>query len=264
MGYVLDSFRIDGTVAVISGAGRGIGAACATAFAEAGADVVIGARSSDQLDEVAAAVAERGGRAVTVAGDLSTREGLARLVEAAETELGGVDIVVNNVGGSFPQGFMDTSETAFRTALDFNVTTAFNLTQLAVPAMAARGGGSVVNIASAAGVFPGRGFAAYGTAKAAMIHLTKELAQDLAPRIRVNAVCPGSTATSALDLVLENPEIEQMLVAGTPLGRLGQPWEIAAACLFLASPASGFTTGQVLSVDGGIQGTNFDLGIPDV
>lgn len=264
MGYVLDSFRIDGTVAVISGAGRGIGAACATAFAEAGADVVIGARSSDQLDEVAAAVAERGGRAVTVAGDLSTREGLARLVEAAEAELGGVDIVVNNVGGSFPQGFMDTSETAFRTALDFNVTTAFNLTQLAVPAMAARGGGSVVNIASAAGVFPGRGFAAYGTAKAAMIHLTKDLAQDLAPRIRVNAVCPGAIATSALDIVVENEELERAMVAATPLRRLGEPWEIAAAVLYFASPAGAYATGQALAVSGGIQGSNLDLGIADL
>lgn len=264
MESVLDSFRLDGSVAVVSGAGRGIGAACAAAFAEAGADVVIGARTAEQLDEVAAAVSGRGRRAVTVAGDLSTRDGLALLVDAAERELGGIDIVVNNVGGSFPQGFMETSEKAFRTALDFNVTTAFNLTQLAVPSMAARGGGSVVNIGSAAGIFPGRGFSAYGTAKAAMIHLTKELAQDLAPRIRVNAVCPGSIATSALDLVLENPEIEEMLTSGAPLRRLGQPWEIAAACLYLASPAAAFVTGQILPVDGGIQATNFDMGIADV
>ena len=261
---VMEQFRLDDKVAVITGAGRGIGAACATTFAEAGADVVIGARSEDQLADVAAEVEAHGRRAVVVAGDLSSRKGLAALVDAATAELGGIDVIVNNVGGSMPQAFMDTSERAFDGALRWNVTTAFNLTQLAVPSMRERGGGSVVNIASSAGIFPSRGFAAYGTAKAALIHLTLELAQDLAPRIRVNAVCPGATATSALDIVLQNEELERAMVAGTPLGRLGEPWEIAAAALYFASPAGAYATGQVLAVDGGIRGSNLEMGIPDV
>jgi len=257
-------FRLDGKVAVVTGAGRGIGAACAEMLSAAGADVAIGARTAEQLDEVAAKVADTGRRAVTVAGDLSTREGLAALADAAINELGGVDIVVNNVGGSMPRAFLDTSERAFSRALEFNVTTAFNLSQLTVPSMLQRGGGAIINIASTAGQFASRGFAAYGTAKASLIHLTREMAQDLAPRIRVNAVCPGAIATSALDIVLQNEELEQAMIAGTPLRRLGRPEEIAAAVLYFASPAGAYTTGQALAVSGGIQGSNLELGIPDL
>ena len=154
---VLEQFRLNDKVAIVSGAGRGIGAACAEAFAEAGADVVIGARSADQLADTAASVEAHGRRAVVVSGDLSSRDGMAALVDAATAEFGGVDVVVNNVGGAMPAGFLDTSERAFDAALQFNVTTAFNLTQLAVPTMLARGGGAVVNITSTAGRFAIRG-----------------------------------------------------------------------------------------------------------
>lgn len=260
----LDQFRLDGKVAIITGAGRGIGAATAATFAEAGADVVIGSRTAEQLAEVAAVVESHGRRAVPIAGDLSSREALSGLVDRAVEVFGGVDIVVNNVGGSMPQAFMDTSERAFDGAMRWNVTTAFNLTQLAVPHMIDRPGANVVNIASTAGIFASRGFAAYGTAKAALVHLTKELAQDLAPKIRVNAVCPGAIATSALDIVLQTPELEQAMNEGTPLGRLGRPEEIAAAALYLASPAAAYTTGQYLGVDGGITGSNLEMGIPDL
>jgi len=257
-------FRLDGKVAVITGAGRGIGAACAETLSAAGADVALGARSADQLEVVAEKVMAHGCRAVTVAGDLSSRAGLADLADAAIGEYGGIDIVVNNVGGAMPQAFLDTSERSFSRALEFNVTTAFNLSQLAVPSMIERGGGAIINIASTAGQFASRGFAAYGTAKASLIHLTREMAQDLAPLIRVNAVCPGAIATSALDIVLQNEELEQAMIAGTPLRRLGRPEEIAAAVLYFAGPAGGYTTGQALAVSGGIQGSNLDLGIPDL
>ena len=148
--------------------------------------------------------------------------------------------------------------------MQWNVTTAFNLSQLAVPHLLERTGASIVNIASTAGLFASRGFAAYGTAKAALVHLTKEMAQDLAPKIRVNAVCPGAIATSALDIVLQTPELEQSMNDNTPLGRLGRPEEIAAAALYFASPAGAYTTGQFLGVDGGIQGSNLDMGIPNL
>jgi 7-alpha-hydroxysteroid dehydrogenase len=259
-----DRFRLDGKVAIITGAGRGIGAATATMFAEAGADVVIGSRTAEQLADVAATVQSHGRRAVAVAGDLSSREGLATLVDTAIAEFGAIDIVVNNVGGSMPQAFMDTSERAFDGAMRWNVTTAFNLTQLAVPHLLERPGANVVNIASTAGLFASRGFAAYGTAKAALIHLTRELAQDLAPKIRVNAVCPGAIATSALDIVLQTPELEQAMNDNTPLGRLGRPEEIAAAALYFASAAGAYTTGQFLGVDGGITGSNLEMGIEDL
>jgi len=226
--------------------------------------VVIGARSQDQLDETTAAVEAHGRTAVAVAGDLSTRDGMAELIETAVDRFGGLDIVVNNVGGALPQAFLDISERTFDAAWRFNVTTAFNMTQLAVPHLLQRGGGSIVNITSTAGHFAIRGMSAYGTAKAALVHLTRELAQDLAPRIRVNAVSPGAIATSALDIVLQSPEIHEAMVDGTPLGRLGEAWEIGAAVLYLASPASAYVTGEVLAVSGGIQGSNLELGLPDL
>ena len=132
---ILDMFRMDGQVAIVTGAGRGIGAGIAKAFADVGADVVLGARTEGQLREVAAAVEATGRRAAVVPGDLSGRDGMAALVDAATSTFGRIDVVVNNVGGSFPGPFLNTSEADFDGALHWNVTTAFNLTQLAVPVM---------------------------------------------------------------------------------------------------------------------------------
>jgi 7-alpha-hydroxysteroid dehydrogenase len=261
---ILDLFRLDGKVAIVTAAGRGIGAGIAKAYADCGADVVIGARSEDQLAEVAAYVESVGRKAVVVPGDLGSREGMAKLVDAAVSELGGVDIVVNNAGGTMPQAFMDTSEKAFDHALRWNVTTAFNLTQLAVPHMVERGSGSVINITSVAGSFGDRGFAAYGTAKGALIKLTRHMAQDLAPKIRVNSISPGSIATSALDMVLQMPELERAMIDATPLGRLGTVEDIAAAAVYLSSEAGAYVTGRDIRVDGGIEGSNLEMGIADL
>jgi 7-alpha-hydroxysteroid dehydrogenase len=239
---VLERFRVDDKVAIVTGASRGIGRASALALAEAGADVVIGARNAESLAEVAAAIEAMGRRAWPVAADLSEREALEDLVQAAIDHGGRLDIVVNNVGGSFPRAFLETSPRAFEKAFAWNVTTAFNLTQLATPYLLDSGHGSVVNIASAIGRFAARGAVAYGVAKAAMLHLTRNLAQDLAPRVRVNAVAPGSIATDALQLVLDDDDLADRMRAGTPLRRIGDPDEIAAAVLYLASPASAYTT----------------------
>jgi 7-alpha-hydroxysteroid dehydrogenase len=261
---ILDLFRMDGQVAIVTAAGRGIGAAIAEAFAEVGADVVIGARTQAQLDEVAARVRALGRRAAVVPGDLRQREGMQALVERAIAEFGRIDVVVNNAGGSMPGPFLGTSEKAFRAAFDWNVATAFNLTQLAVPHMLKTGGGAVINIASAAGRFHDRGFAGYGTAKAALIHLTGNLAADLAPKVRVNAIAPGAIATSSLDVVLQNEALERAMVERTPLARLGRVEDIAAGAVYLASPASAYVTGRVLNIDGGIRRSNLDLGLPDL
>lgn len=260
---ILDLFRLDDRVAIVTGAGRGIGAAIARAFAEVGADVVIGARTEGQLREVAEAVAASGRQAALVAGDLNSREGMQRLVDTALERFGRVDVVVNNVGGSLPGPFLQTSERQFEEALRWNVTTAFNLTQLAVPRMLERGGGSVINIASAAGRFHDRGFCAYGTAKAALCHLTENLAMDLAPHVRVNAIAPGAIETSALGIVLANEEITRKMEEGTPLRRIGRVEDIAAAAVYLASPAAAYVTGRILEVDGGVRRSNLDMGIPD-
>lgn len=261
---ILDLFSLQGRVAVVTGAGRGIGAGIARAFAEVGADVVIGARTADQLEGVAAEVRRLGRRALVVPGSLAEREGMQRLVDRAASELGRIDVVVNNVGGSMPGPFLGTSEAAFEGAFRWNVTTAFNLTQLAVPVMLKGGGGSVINIASAAGRFNDRGFIAYGTAKAALCHFTQNLALDLAPKVRVNAIAPGAIETDALGIVLQNPEIQRRMVEGTPLRRLGLVEDVAAAAVYLASPAGSYVTGRVLDVDGGIRRSNLAMGIPDV
>lgn len=261
---ILDCFRLDGRVAVVSAAGRGIGAGIARAFAEVGADVAIGARTKEQLDLVAAEVARLGRRAVVVAGDLSRREGMQALVDRAAAELGRIDVVVNNAGGSRPGPFLQTSERFFSESLRWNVTTAFNLTQLAVPHLLEAGGGSVINIASAAGRFRERGFAAYGTAKAALVAMTQNLAADLAPRIRVNAIAPGAIETSALGMVLTDPAAKSRMVELTPMKRLGSVVDIAAAAVYLASEAASYVTGVVLDVGGGIRHSNFETGLPDL
>ena len=261
---ILDLFRLEGKVAVVSAASRGIGAACARAFAEVGAKVAIGARTESALEGVARDVEKAGGEAALLAGDLSTREGMQALIDTALSHFGRIDVVVNNAGGSMPKPLMQTSERFFNEALAWNVTTAFNLTQLAVPHLLAAGGGSVINIASSAGLNPDRGFAAYGTAKAAMIQMTKNMATDLAPRIRVNAIAPGSIETEALGTVLTDPALREQMLDMTPLRRLGRESDIAAAAVLLASEAGSYITGQCISVDGGIRRSNLEMGIPDL
>jgi 7-alpha-hydroxysteroid dehydrogenase len=261
---ILDRFAMTDKVAIVTGAGRGIGGATAACLAEAGADVVISARTAEQLDEVKARVEAVGRRAVAVPADLSDLDAVAALVDRAKDAFGRLDLVVNNVGGAMPRPFMDTSPNRLEQAFHFNVATAHALLRPAVPLMLAGGGGSVVNISSAMGRVSGRGYLAYGTAKGALAHYTRLAAADLSPRIRVNAIAVGSVATSALDIVMQTDELREALEAGTPLGRIGDPEDIAAAIIYLASEAGSYITGKILEVDGGIQGPNLDMGLPDL
>ncbi len=261
---ILDRFKVTDQVAVVTGAGRGIGAAAAVALAQAGADVVISARTAEQLQDVAKQVEAAGRRALAVPADLNDLDAAAGLADAAHGEFGRLDIVVNNVGGSMPAAFLDTSPKDLKNAFHFNVAIAHALTRAAVPHLLATGGGSVVNISSVMGRVAGRGFLAYGTGKAAFAHYTELAALDLAPRIRVNAIAVGSVATSALDIVMTNEELRTTMERNTPLGRIGDPEDIAAAVLYLASPAGAYVTGKVLEVDGGIDTPQLDLGLPDL
>jgi len=261
---ILDRFRLDGQVAVITGAGRGIGAASAIALAEAGADVVISARSEDQLKEVAAQIEGLGRRAHVVPADLNEESEIRGLATAAKDAFGRLDIVVNNVGGTMPRGYLDTSVGFLERAFHFNVSTAHALTTTAVPIMLENGGGSVINIASVVGKVAGRGFLAYGTAKGALIHYTELAAADLSPRVRMNAIAVGSIATSALDIVMADDAMRTAIEDATPLHRLGVTDDIAAAVLYLASPAGSYLTGAVLDVHGGLQVPNMSMPIPDL
>ncbi|MCU1587888.1 MAG: short-chain dehydrogenase [Frankiales bacterium] len=260
---MLERFRLDGQVAVVTGAGRGIGAASALALAEAGADVLISARTEDQLKDVAAQIEALGRKALIVPADLSDLDQAAGLAQAAVDGLGRLDVVVNNVGGSMPREFMRTNTKALEEAFHFNVSTAHALTRAALPHLLKQGG-SVVNISSVMGRVSGRGYVAYGTAKAALAHWTRLTAADLSPRVRVNAIAVGSVATSALEIVVQDEGLRTTMEQGTPLRRIGDPDEIAATVLFLASPAGGYITGKVIEVDGGLQAPNFDMGLPDL
>ncbi|MGB3438527.1 MAG: SDR family oxidoreductase [Actinophytocola sp.] len=258
---ILDRFLVTDQVAVVTGAGRGIGAATAVALAEAGADVVLAARTASDLDEVAERVAAAGRRARAVPVDLSDVDAAAGLAGIAHDTFGRLDIVVNNVGGTYPRPFLDTTTDFLEQAFHFNVSTAHALTRAAVPFMTE---GAVVNISSIMGRVAGRGYLAYGTAKGALSHYTELTAYDLAPRVRVNAIAVGSVATSALDVVLTNDELREKMTQATPLRRIGTAEEVAATVLFLSSPAGGYVTGKVLEVDGGLQQPNLDLGLSDL
>src|SRR5262245_38687620 len=261
---ILDRFRLDGKVAIVTGAGRGIGAGIAVAFAEAGADVALGARTMSEVDAVAAQIQKLGRRALALPCDVMERAQLERLVEQAQKELGRIDVVVNNAGGAPWTPFLRTSEKAFEEAFRFNVTSAFLLSRLAVPHMLAPRGGPIVNVSSAMGHVSDRGFSAYGTAKAGLSHLTRLLANELAPKVRVNALAVGAVETSALAPFLKAEGMREKMESLTPMKRIGQVEDIAAAALCLVSDASAWVTGKVVEVDGGQETSNFPIKLPDV
>jgi 7-alpha-hydroxysteroid dehydrogenase len=256
---ILDRFKLTDQVAIVTGAGRGIGRGIALAYAEAGADVVVAARSLDALETTAAAVRERGRRALVVRCDVMERADLEALIQATRDEFGRLDTLVNNAGGWPPKAALRTGEKDFEAAFRFNVTSAFLLTRFAVPVMVeTASGGSVVNISSAAGRFAQPGFAAYGTAKAALSFLTRSLGQEFAPKVRVNAIGVGSVETEALGTILSD-ELRHTMESLTPMERIGSVEDIAACAVYLASPAAGWVTGKVFEVDGGIESTNFRM-----
>lgn len=261
---LLDRFRLDGKTAIVTGAGRGIGAGCALAFAEQGANVVVAARTRAQVEATAEQARALGVAALPVVCDVMQRADLENLVAAAMKEFGRLDILVNNAGGTPPMEALHTSEAMFEEAFRFNVTSAFLLTRLSVPKMlASAGGGSVVNISSAAGRLVMAGFVAYGTAKAALSFMTRELGREWAPKVRVNAIAVGAVETSALAPFLDD-ELRGKMEALTPMRRIGTVEDIAIAALYLASPAASWVTGKVFEVDGGTEATNWPFEPPGI
>lgn len=262
----LDLFRLDGRVALVTGAGKGIGEGIAYALADAGADVAILARTASDLERVAEGVRARGRRVVAFPGDVLDASSIGAFVDTTLAELGGIDVVVNNAGGANSKPFLQTTQDDLEWAFRFNVSSAFVLTQLATPHMLARGGGAVVNIASVTGIETKRATLSYGTAKAALVHMTRLMAADLAPKIRVNCVLPGAIETPSLKdfLARLDPETRGIMVERTPMRRNGQPIDIAAAVLYFASPAASWVSGKILDVDGMAWPEFIPKNIPDL
>jgi NAD(P)-dependent dehydrogenase (short-subunit alcohol dehydrogenase family) len=243
--------RLDGKAALVTGGTRGIGRAIAEAYAAAGASVAIMARKPDELAETEASLREAGARVTTYAGSAGDPDAIEGVVKHCIEELGGVDIVVNNAGTNPVFGpVIDIEHRAIRKILEVNLEGPLLLAQRAYHSWMRQHGGVVVNVISVGGIRPGPGLGTYNVSKAGLLHLTRQLALELGPDVRVNALAPGLVKTHFARMLYEGAETE--IAARHPLRRLGVPEDLVGAALFMASDASAWMTGQVVVVDGGM------------
>jgi len=246
-------FTLEGRVALVTGAGRGLGRSIADALANAGAEVWLLARSSDELEQAAAAIRAAGGRAVQVACDVTDSGALARVIG----DMPVLDVLVNNAGTNIPEPFVDVSEAHLDRLLDLNVRAAFLVAQAGARKMLATAdrrarGGAIINVSSQMGHVGAVNRSVYCLTKHALEGLTKAMALELAPHgIRVNSLAPTFIETPLTAPMFARPEFSKWVHDRIPLGRLGTPEEVASAALFLASPAASLVTGTSLIVDGG-------------
>jgi dehydrogenase/reductase SDR family protein 4 len=245
--------RLSGKSAIVTGASRGIGRAIAELFAKEGASVVVCGRKPEPLDRVAQELAGLLGRIVPMACHVGRLEDLERLVERASVEFGKIDILVNNAGTNIAQGpALEMTDAQFDKMIEVNLKSAYRLTRLVAPGMCQRGSGSIVNIASIAGLRPQFQSLLYSMTKAALIMLTQSYALELGPRgVRVNAIAPGLVETTLSEYYWKDEARLQPLMDRQPMKHLGQPAEIAEVALLLASDGGSYLTGQTIVVDGG-------------
>jgi NAD(P)-dependent dehydrogenase (short-subunit alcohol dehydrogenase family) len=246
-------FDLNGRVALITGASRGIGEATARLLAEQGAHVIVSSRKQEDLDRVAATITAAGGKATAIAAHQGESAALKHLIEEITTSFGRLDILVNNAATNPYFGHISDTDTGMiDKTLQVNIKGYFELSALASKLMKKGGGGAIVNIASINGVKPGNFQGIYSITKAAVINMTLAFAKECAPwKVRVNAVLPGLTDTKFASALTKNEQILKTVLPQIPLGRMAQPAEIAPAVLFLVSDAASYVTGTTLTVDGG-------------
>lgn len=249
----LDIFSLEGKVALVTGASRGLGRSIALGFAEAGADVAIAARTVDDLETLAKEIDATGKRALAIETDVTDRDQIERMITRTSEELGRLDVLVNNAGGSnFASPLLGLRPAGWDKVIALNLDSVFHATQLGAQAMLASGGGSIIQMASIAGVEGAPTMSMYSAAKGGVRLFTKAVAKELAESgVRVNCIAPGWIDTPLNTWMTSDEstlrEVEKMV----PMGRIGQPEEIVGAAIYLASDASSFVTGTTLVIDGG-------------
>ena len=257
MTTVLDRFRLDDQVAIVTGASSGLGVAFAKALAEAGANLVLAARRAERLEATRAAVEQVGRRAISVAADVAIPENAQAIADAAIKEFGRIDVLVNNAGKGTAVPATRETPAQFREVIDINLRSVYRCLRVQLPHLYARGGGSIVNVASATlfGASPGPG--PYAASKMGVLGLSKVASKEAGRRnVRVNVVAPGRTSTPLFRSHAsgDSPEDAAALVAPIPLGRFAEPAELAQAIVFLCSDRASFINGSTLVVDGGRTG----------
>lgn len=250
----MEQFSLHDRVALLTGASRGIGRAIAHRLARAGARVVVSSRKLDNVQIVAGEIEAAGGQALAIQAHVGDPAAVKALVARAVEAYGRLDIVVNNAATNPHFGpLLSADEGQWDKILDTNAKAAFRVCQAAVPHLETGGGGKIINLASVAGLQPSPGMGLYGISKAALVMFTRQLAMELGPaNIQVNAIAPGVVETRFSQVLWQTPQIADPILARMPLGRFGQPDDVAGLALYLASPASDYVTGAVFVVDGGL------------
>ena len=246
-------FQLDNKVALVTGASKGIGEAMARGLAEFGAKVVVNSRKQEAVDAVAGAFKADGLEATGIAANMGSIDDVHALINKTIEAYGGIDIVINNAAANPVFGpLQDTDERAFDKIIDVNLKGPFELCKKAYPIMKQRGGGSIIHISSIGGLTPEDGIGIYSVSKAAIISLTRAMAQDWgADNIRVNAICPGLIETKFSQALWDDDETRERFEKRIPLGRIGQPEDLAGLAVYLASDASAYCSGGIYMADGG-------------
>lgn len=248
-----NTFDLDGKIALVTGASRGIGAAAAGILAAHGAHVILSSRKEGACEEVAEAIRAKGGKASALACHIGEMDDITAAFESIEKTHGRLDILVNNAATNPYFGpIVDTDPGAFQKTVDVNIRGYFFMCALGAKLMAKNGGGSIINVASVNGAIPAAMQGIYSITKAAVLSMTRAFAKECAPQgVRVNAILPGATDTKFAAALVQNPAILKMALQHIPMNRVAQPEEIVGAILYLASPAASYTTGAEINVDGG-------------